>query len=116
MTRIEEWVEIAEVLATGERRACAVAGVLAELGITRLVFVTPGGEHELAARVTDLPGVLDSEMTWTLRAQAIGVVIERRGSAWRYRLEASRAGASVGPALTKALRPGVTGAEADRPE
>lgn len=43
-------------------RATALAGALAELSQTRLILAVNGAEVEVAARVTNLPGVLAEEV------------------------------------------------------
>jgi len=43
---------------SAEARAAALAGALAELGVTRLVLRSGRGEAVLAARRCDLPGLL----------------------------------------------------------
>ena len=70
---------------TPRDRAVAAAGVLAELGVTRLVLRAGGGEMELAARGTDLPGEMERAGRGELIAASIGVCLEfdEAGARWR---------------------------------
>lgn len=72
--------------ATPMDRAVALAGVLAELGQTRLLW-RAGGEAQwraLCARQTDLPGVLCDARGGELRVEGIGLVarVDAAAAVW----------------------------------
>lgn len=59
------------------------AGALAELGITRARLVAPGGaSRELAARETDLPGVLVASPGAALHAGGVTIRVEGGRLTW----------------------------------
>lgn len=69
---------------TFHERAVAAAGLLAEFGVTRLLLVEAGTKTELAARVTDLPGVMERAARGELIAESHGLrlVFDEQGASW----------------------------------
>lgn len=63
---------------TPPERAAALAGMLAEAGVTRLRLRTREGEFELCARECDLPGLLLRAGSATLRVDQPAMRIEVR--------------------------------------
>jgi hypothetical protein len=69
-------------------RARRLAGALAELGATRLILESAdGASRELAARTTDLPGIILASPGSVLASVALGLEIRIRPDAlvWRAR-------------------------------
>jgi hypothetical protein len=67
----------------GEDRVIRAAGLLAELGITRLVLTTAGvPPRTLAARRTDLPGELRALASWTVDAEGLSLTSVPQGLEW----------------------------------
>jgi hypothetical protein len=74
--------------ADAAERARRLAGALAELGAARLILEAPdGASRELAARTTDLPGIILASSGSALASVALGLTIQIRPDAllWRAR-------------------------------
>ncbi len=62
---------------TKYEQAVRLAGVLAEIGVTRVQANAPdGSDFELVARRTDLPGLIQSGRVAALRCEQIGLTAE----------------------------------------
>lgn len=57
---------------TARARAVALAGWLAERGVTRVLLICGGTSRELSARATDLPGELLRSAPCTVEAPSLG--------------------------------------------
>lgn len=69
---------------TFRERAVAAAGVLAELGVTRLLLFEAGATKELVARITDLPGEMERAVRGELISESHGLrlVFDEHAARW----------------------------------
>jgi hypothetical protein len=82
-------------------RAVRLAGALAELGVTRLVFQRPGDQpRELAARTTNLPGLILEAADGVLSAPALGLEVRIRADRLVWLATDERRAAAMREALT----------------